>query len=59
MFKCSNPYHHIYPKFAFSPQMAYKMPDYPAYTVIKETKKAAKTKDENKEGSANMGFQEN
>jgi hypothetical protein len=39
--------------------MAYKMPDYPAYTVIKETKKAAKTKDENKEGSANMGFQEN
>lgn len=38
--------------------MAYKMPDFPAYTVI-ENKKAAKTKDKNKEGSANMGFEEN
>ena len=38
--------------------MAYKMPDYPQY-VVKENKAAAKTKDGNKEGPANMGFEEN
>lgn len=38
--------------------MAYKMPDFPTYTVMEE-KKAAKAKDKNKEGSANIGFEEN
>ena len=38
--------------------MAYKMPDYPAYTV-KENNKTEKTKNEKKDGSANMGFEEN
>jgi hypothetical protein len=38
--------------------MAYKMPDFPEYTV-KENKNGAKTKDVNKEGPANMGFEEN
>ncbi|CAB4033522.1 Hypothetical predicted protein, partial [Paramuricea clavata] len=43
---------------AIKDQMAYKMPDYPAYTV-KENNKTAKTKNEKKDGSANMGFEEN
>lgn len=37
--------------------MAYKMPDYPAYTV-QEKNKTPKTKNENKDGTTNIGFEE-